>query len=180
MDINIAFLVSAYSRSSGSSLGYTASLLGPRPFLPLGKTRRTSSAAFGIVQIAISVPLGGSPLLSDFDSGLLFQACAMAMVCLGPEPDLRIQRPVQPRTVGLLWHRRLHGGGHHLSLDQWRCARGLLVVGVGVTLGALMILGIWQLPEKTVPGSAGALGFYPLLAGKRCGRLYRRQGRPLG
>lgn len=38
---------------------------------------------FGIVQLAISVPVGDSPLLNNFDTGLLFQACTIAMVSLG-------------------------------------------------------------------------------------------------
>ena len=56
--------------------------------------------AFGIVQLAISVPVGDSPIMNDFDSGLLFQACTMTMVALGAEPDLWLQRPVQPGPVG--------------------------------------------------------------------------------
>lgn len=40
-------------------------------------------AAFGIIQIAFTLRIGGQPVLNDFDAGLLFQACTMAMVALG-------------------------------------------------------------------------------------------------
>ena len=39
--------------------------------------------AFGIIQVALSLKVGNSPILNDFDAGLLFQACAMTMVSLG-------------------------------------------------------------------------------------------------
>lgn len=38
---------------------------------------------FLIVQLFISVPIFGSPIMNDFDTGLLFQACTMTMVALG-------------------------------------------------------------------------------------------------
>lgn len=40
-------------------------------------------AAFGIIQLAFTLRIGGQPVLNDFDAGLLFQACTMAMVALG-------------------------------------------------------------------------------------------------
>ena len=42
-----------------------------------------------------------------------------------PEPHLRLQRPVQPRPVGLLRDRRLLRGRHHLPLDERRRERPL-------------------------------------------------------
>ncbi len=40
-------------------------------------------AAFGIVQLAISIKIGNQPILNNFDTGLLFQGATMAMVALG-------------------------------------------------------------------------------------------------
>jgi branched-chain amino acid transport system permease protein len=39
--------------------------------------------AFGIIQVALSLKVGNTPILNDFDAGLLFQACTMTMVSLG-------------------------------------------------------------------------------------------------
>ena len=41
------------------------------------------AAAFGIVQLALSIKIGGQPILNNFDTGLMFQAATMAMVALG-------------------------------------------------------------------------------------------------
>jgi len=43
----------------------------------------TVVAAFAVIQLAISLPLGSVTIFSDFDSGLLFQACTMAWSALG-------------------------------------------------------------------------------------------------
>ena len=40
-------------------------------------------AAFGIIQFALSFQVGDFQILTDFDRGLLFQACTMTMVSLG-------------------------------------------------------------------------------------------------
>jgi len=40
-------------------------------------------AAFGVIQIAFTLKIGDQSILNDFDAGLLFQACTMAMVALG-------------------------------------------------------------------------------------------------
>ena len=63
--------------------------------------------AFLVMQAALTVNLGGSPLLNTFDAGLLFQACTMTMVALGVEPDLWFQRAVQPGPIWVLWDRRI-------------------------------------------------------------------------
>ena len=39
--------------------------------------------AFGIVQLALSLQIGNTPILNAFDNGLLMQACTMTMVALG-------------------------------------------------------------------------------------------------
>ncbi len=39
--------------------------------------------AFGIIQLALSLQFGDFHIFNDFDHGLLFQACTMAMVALG-------------------------------------------------------------------------------------------------
>ncbi len=97
--------------------------------------------AFAIVQIAISVPLGGSPIFSDFDSGLLFQACAMAMVSLGLNLIYGFNGQFSLGQWGF------YGIGAYTAADityRWTNGdpRGLVVVGLGVTLGALMIWGV--------------------------------------
>jgi branched-chain amino acid transport system permease protein len=97
--------------------------------------------AFGIVQMAISVPLGGSPVFSDFDSGLLLQACAIAMVALGLNLIYGFNGQFSLGQWGF------YGIGAYTAADityRWTNgdSRGLVVVGLGVTLGGLMILGI--------------------------------------
>ncbi len=97
--------------------------------------------AFGIVQMAISVPLGGSPVFSDFDSGLLFQACAIAMVSIGLNLIYGFNGQFSLGQWGF------YGIGAYTAADityRWTNgdSRGLVVVGLGVTLGALVIWGI--------------------------------------
>ncbi len=97
--------------------------------------------ACGIVQIAISVPIAGSPIFSDFDSGLLFQACAIAMVSLGLNLIYGFNGQFSLGQWGF------YGIGAYTAADityRWTNgdAKGLVVVGLGVTLGALMIFGI--------------------------------------
>jgi branched-chain amino acid transport system permease protein len=107
--------------------------------------------AFGVIQLAISVPLGGSPALSDFDSGLLFQACAMAMVCLG----LNLIYGFNGQFSLGQW--AFYGIGAYAAADityRWTNgdARGLLVLGLGVTLGGLMIVGIRRFLQQRYQG----------------------------
>ena len=82
MDINIGFLLLGVLKIAALVAWVYGLLWG------LGQQRLPVKAAsllmaFGVVQLAISVPLGSAPIFSDFDSGLLFQACTMAMVVLG-------------------------------------------------------------------------------------------------
>jgi branched-chain amino acid transport system permease protein len=98
--------------------------------------------AFGIVQLAMSVPLVNAPLLSDFDTGLLFQACAMAMVALGLNLIYGFNGQFSLGQWGF------YGIGAYAAADityRWTGGdpRGLLVMGFGVTLGSLVIWGIF-------------------------------------
>ena len=99
-------------------------------------------AAFLLVQATLSVNvINGAPLLNGFDSGLLFQACAITMVSLG---------------LNLIY-----GFNGQFSLGQWGFyaigayaaadvtyrwtngdSRGLIVLGSGVILGGLAIWGV--------------------------------------
>jgi branched-chain amino acid transport system permease protein len=107
--------------------------------------------AFGVIQLALT-NIGGFQLLTNFDSGLLFQACAMTMVAL---------------VLNLIY-----GFNGQFSLGQWGFygigaytaadityrwvngdARGLLVVGFGTILGglALIYIGRWLKRFRGVP-----------------------------
>ncbi|RPJ69470.1 MAG: branched-chain amino acid ABC transporter permease, partial [Desulfobacteraceae bacterium] len=98
-------------------------------------------AAFGVIQLAISVAPGGVQIFSDFDSGLLFQACTMAMVALGLNLIYGFNGQFSLGQWGF------YGIGAYAAADitfRWTNgdARGLLVVGVGVVLIGLVILGV--------------------------------------
>jgi len=99
--------------------------------------------AFGIIQLAISVPVGGAPLVSDFDSGLLFQACTMAMVALGLNLIYGFNGQFSLGQWGF------YGIGAYTAADitfRWTNgdAKGLLVVGSVVVLGAAAIFGVYK------------------------------------
>ena len=99
-------------------------------------------AAFGIIQLAISVPLGGGfTILNDFDTGLLFQACTMAMVALGLNLIYGFNGQFSLGQWGF------YGLGAYAAADitfRWTRgdASGLLVAGLGVILVGLVILGL--------------------------------------
>ncbi len=105
-------------------------------------------AAFGIIQLALSLQFGDFQIFSDFDDGLLFQSCTMAMVAIG---------------LNLIY-----GFNGQFSLGQWGfyglgayCAaditfrwfngdlRGLFVVGFGTILGGLAIWAIGRFINRT-------------------------------
>jgi branched-chain amino acid transport system permease protein len=140
MDINFGFIVVSILKIA-ALIAWVYGLV-----WALGKSSRWVKiagilGAFGIIQAAISVPLGGAPALSDFDTGLLFQACAMAMVCLGLNLIYGFNGQFSLGQWGF------YGIGAYTAADityRWTNgdSRGLVVVGFGVTLGALMILGI--------------------------------------
>jgi branched-chain amino acid transport system permease protein len=91
--------------------------------------------------LAISVTPGGIQIFSDFDSGLLFQACTMAMVALGLNLIYGFNGQFSLGQWGF------YGIGAYAAADitfRWTNgdARGLLVVGVGVILIGFVILGV--------------------------------------
>lgn len=93
--------------------------------------------AFGIVQLAVT-PFGGFQILNDFDSGLLFQACTMAMVAMGLNLIYGFNGQFSLGQWGF------YGIGAYTAADityRWvnGDSRGLFVAGIGVALGALMI-----------------------------------------
>jgi branched-chain amino acid transport system permease protein len=146
MDINIGFLVVSILKIVGIMAwiyGVVTALGHPSLWIKLGGLL----GAFAIVQIAISVPIGGAPLFSDFDSGLLFQACAIAMVSLGLNLIYGFNGQFSLGQWGF------YGIGAYTAADityRWTNgdAKGLVVVGLGCTLGALMILGIQRFLGK--------------------------------
>jgi branched-chain amino acid transport system permease protein len=102
---------------------------------------------FGVIQLAFSVPIGGSAILNDFDRGLLFQACAMAMVALGLNLIYGFNGQFSLGQWGF------YGIGAYAAADvtyRWTGgdARGLLVLGIGVILGGLVIWGVNLLLQR--------------------------------
>jgi branched-chain amino acid transport system permease protein len=82
--------------------------------------------------------LGGFQVMNDFDTGLLFQACTMAMVAMGLNLIYGFNGQFSLGQWGF------YGIGAYAAADityRWvnGDARGLFVAGIGVTLGALMI-----------------------------------------
>ncbi len=103
--------------------------------------------AFGIIQLALSVQIGETQILNDFDRGLLFQACTMTMVALG----LNLIYGFNGQFSLAQWG--FYGIGAYTAADityRWnvRDARGLLVAGIGVILGGLMILAVGRLVRR--------------------------------
>jgi len=97
--------------------------------------------AFAVIQLAMSISLGGRFLLDDFDMGLLFQGCTMAMVSLG----LNLIYGFNGQFSLAQWG--FYGIGAYAAADityRWTSGdpRGLLVLGSGVLLGGAAILGI--------------------------------------
>lgn len=103
--------------------------------------------AFGIIQLALSVQIGETQILNDFDRGLLFQACTMTMVALG----LNLIYGFNGQFSLAQWG--FYGIGAYTAADityRWnvRDARGLLVAGIGVILGGLMILAVGRVVRR--------------------------------
>lgn len=102
--------------------------------------------AFGIIQLAMT-KFGDFQLLTNFDSGLLFQACAMTMVVLGLNLIYGFNGQFSLGQWGF------YGIGAYTAADityRWvnGDARGLIVVGVGTILGGAVFLGIGTLIKK--------------------------------
>jgi len=99
--------------------------------------------AFAVIQLALSVQIGDSAIFNDFDQGLLFQACAMAMVSLGLNLIYGFNGQFSLGQWGF------YGIGAYAAADvtyRWtgEDAQGLLVLGIGVLLGGLTIWGVNQ------------------------------------
>ncbi len=107
--------------------------------------------AFGVVQLALT-NFGGFQILTNFDSGLLFQACAMTMVALGLNLIYGFNGQFSLGQWGF------YGIGAYTAADityRWinGDARGLLVVGIGTILGGLILIyiGRWLNRLRGVP-----------------------------
>jgi branched-chain amino acid transport system permease protein len=97
--------------------------------------------AFGIIQLALSLQLGDFQIFSDFDNGLLFQSCTMAMVAIGLNLIYGFNGQFSLGQWGF------YGIGAYCAADitfRWfnGDSRGLIVVGFGTLLGGLFIWAI--------------------------------------
>jgi branched-chain amino acid transport system permease protein len=140
MDLNIGFLLINIVKIA-AVLAWLYGLLWGLGRDSLSTKCVTLVAAFGVIQLAISVAPGGVPLFSDFDSGLLFQACTMAMVALGLNLIYGFNGQFSLGQWGF------YGIGAYAAADityRWtnNDASGLLVVGAGVILVGLVIIGV--------------------------------------
>lgn len=103
--------------------------------------------AFGIIQLALVIKIGDVQILNNFDSGLLFQSCTMAMVALGLNLIYGFNGQFSLGQWGF------YGIGAYCAADityRWvlRDPSGLVVVGIGVILVALVIYGIKKILNK--------------------------------
>ncbi len=103
--------------------------------------------AFGIIQLALTIKVGTDTILSSFDSGLLFQACAMTMVSLGLNLIYGFNGQFSLGQWGF------YGLGAYAASDisyRWSRgdANGLLVMAFGVTLAGLAVFGVKRLLKK--------------------------------
>ncbi len=111
---------------------------------PLWQKALTILLAFGIVQTAFLLKIGDTPVFTAFDQGLLFQACTMAMVAMG----LNLIYGFNGQFSLAQWG--FYGIGAYCAADiTWRWSNGdpagLLVVGIGVVLGAAALFGVGRL-----------------------------------
>jgi len=140
MSLNVGFLIITVLKIAGLLAWVYGLLWG------LGQRRWAAKlvtvvGAFAVIQLAISLPFGSVTLFSDFDSGLLFQACTMAMVALGLNLIYGFNGQFSLGQWGF------YGIGAYAAADityRWTNddARGLLVVGIGVILIGLVILAV--------------------------------------
>ena len=97
--------------------------------------------AFGVIQAASLLKFGDFAVFSAFDQGLLFQAVTMTMVALG----LNLIYGFNGQFSLAQWG--FYGIGAYCAADityRWTNgdASGLIVVGLGVILGALALVGV--------------------------------------
>jgi branched-chain amino acid transport system permease protein len=140
MDINLGFLLLNIVKVA-VVLAWVYGLLWGLGRDSLSAKCAAAVAAFGVIQLAISVAPGGVSLFSDFDSGLLFQACTMAMVALGLNLIYGFNGQFSLGQWGF------YGIGAYAAADityRWTSqdARGLLVAGIGVILVGFVILAV--------------------------------------
>ncbi len=146
MGLNVGFLIITVLKIAGLLAWVYGLLWG------LGQRTRmaklvTVVAAFAVVQLAISVPLGPLTVFSDFDTGLLFQACAMTMVALGLNLIYGFNGQFSLGQWGF------YGIGAYTAADityRWTNddSSGLLVVGIGVILIGIVILGVRRVLDR--------------------------------
>jgi len=96
--------------------------------------------AFGVIQLSLTT-INGFTLLNNFDSGLLYQACTMAMVALGLNLIYGFNGQFSLGQWGF------YGIGAYAAADvtyKWvnGDASGLFVLGIGVLLAGVTIWGI--------------------------------------
>jgi branched-chain amino acid transport system permease protein len=97
--------------------------------------------AWGIVQLFLSLNFGDFQIFSDFDRGLLFQSCTMAMVVLGLNLIYGYSGQFSLGQWGF------YGVGAYVAADitfRWvgGDTRGLVVAGIGTILTGLAFLGV--------------------------------------
>jgi branched-chain amino acid transport system permease protein len=109
-------------------------------------------AAFIVIELALSLNIGGFQIFNGLDRGLLFQAAPMAMVVIGLNLIYGFNGQFSLGQWGF------YGIGAYVSADimyRWAAgdARGLLVVGILVGLGGLAIWGVryWLTIIRGVP-----------------------------
>jgi branched-chain amino acid transport system permease protein len=100
--------------------------------------------AFAVVQAAFLIKFGDFEIFSAFDQGLLFQAVSMAMVVLG----LNLIYGFNGQFSLAQWG--FYGIGAYCAADityRWTNGdpTGLLIVGIGVILGATALVGVGRL-----------------------------------
>jgi branched-chain amino acid transport system permease protein len=93
---------------------------------------------FLLIQLALT-PFGSFSILTNFDRGLLFQACSMVMVALGLNLIYGFNGQFSLGQYGF------YGIGAYTAADityRWvnGDSRGLIVVGIGTILGAVVIM----------------------------------------
>jgi branched-chain amino acid transport system permease protein len=146
VDLNVGFLIISLVKI-GAILAWVYGLI-----QVLGLESRWARlggllGAFGIIQLAIAVPVGDTSVLNDFDLGLLYQAATMAMVCLGLNLIYGFNGQFSLGQWGF------YGIGAYASADityRWTSgdARGLLVLGIGVVLGWLVIFAVGRYLQR--------------------------------